>query len=213
MLKNNNKNMSLLRLIIFSGLCGFLIMFQAGCSLIQPPDSILEDKTLTYHPGKFVWHDLVTSDVATTKSFYGQLFNWTFEQRGRYTIVSLNDKRIGGILDIQPKTPERHAARWISSLSVPDVDQATSVVLANGGFIEGWNKFDSLYWSFITALTVGYGDLHPLKKSSKTLSVIVGLTGIMFTGIVVAVTVHTATLAFEKYVDLNIFLQAGKLFK
>ncbi|MCD4718592.1 MAG: potassium channel family protein [Desulfobacula sp.] len=81
------------------------------------------------------------------------------------------------------------------------------------GFIEGWNKFDSLYWSFITALTVGYGDLHPLKKSSKTLSVIVGLTGIMFTGIVVAVTVHTATLAFEKYVDLNIFLQAGKLFK
>ena len=81
------------------------------------------------------------------------------------------------------------------------------------GFIEGWNKFDSLYWSFITALTVGYGDIHPLKKSSKTLSVIVGLTGIMFTGIVVAVTVHTATLAFEKYVDLNIFLQAGKLFK
>ena len=133
MLKNNNKNMSLLRLIIFSGLCGLLIMFQAGCSLIQPPDSILEDKTLTYHPGKFVWHDLVTSDVATTKSFYGQLFNWTFEQRGRYTIVSLNDKQIGGILDIQPKTQERHAARWISSLSVSDVDQAASVVSANGG--------------------------------------------------------------------------------
>ena len=132
MLKIKNKNMSLLRLIIFSGLCGLLIMFQAGCSLLQPPD-ILKEKTLTYHPGKFVWHDLVTSDVATTKSFYGQLFSWTFEERGRYTIVSLHDKRIGGILDIQPVTPERHAARWISSLSVSDVDQATSIVLANGG--------------------------------------------------------------------------------
>ncbi len=134
MLKINNKNIPLLRLVIFPGLCGLLIMFQVGCSLIQPPD-VLEEKTLTYHPGKFVWHDLVTSDVATTKAFYGQLFNWTFEQRGRYTIVSLNDKRIGGILDIQPVTPERHAARWISSLSVSDVDQAVSVVLANGGKI------------------------------------------------------------------------------
>lgn len=124
--------MSFLRLIIFSGLCGLLIIFQAGCSLIQPPDN-LEEKTLTYHPGKFVWNELVTSDVATAKSYYGQLFNWTFEQRGRYTIVSLNDKRIGGILDIKPNTQDRNAARWISSLSVSDVDQATSVVLANGG--------------------------------------------------------------------------------
>ena len=77
MLKNNNKNMSLMRLIIFSGLCSFLIMFQAGCSLIQPPDSILEDKTLTYHPGKFVWHDLVTSDVGLGKTDGWQGFNRT----------------------------------------------------------------------------------------------------------------------------------------
>jgi len=132
MLKINDKNMSLLRLFIFSGLCFLLLLLQTGCSLIQPPD-ILEEKTLTHHPGKFIWHDLVTSDVATTKSFYGQLFSWTFEERGRYTIVSLHDKQIGGILDIQPVTPERHAARWISSLSVSDVDQAVSVVLANGG--------------------------------------------------------------------------------
>lgn len=72
------------------------------------------------------------------------------------------------------------------------------------GHIEGWNKFDSLYWSFITALTVGYGDIRPLKRSSKTLSVIIGLIGIMFTGIVVAVTVHTATIAFERHVGMNI---------
>ena len=65
------------------------------------------------------------------------------------------------------------------------------------GHIEGWNKFDSLYWSFITALTVGYGDIRPSKKSSKILSVIIGLTGIMLTGIIVAVTVHTATIALK----------------
>ncbi len=135
MLKTDNRKMSLLRLAIFAGFCGVVIMLQAGCSLIQRPDPILEENTQTHHPGKFVWHDLVTSDVATTKAFYGQLLNWTFEQRGRYTIVRLNDKNIGGILDIQPKSSERHAARWISFLSVADVDQATAVVLANGGII------------------------------------------------------------------------------
>ena len=71
------------------------------------------------------------------------------------------------------------------------------------GRIEGWNKFDSLYWSFITALTIGYGDIRPLKKRSKAISVIIGLTGIMLTGIVVAITVHTATMAFGRHVDVN----------
>ncbi len=76
------------------------------------------------------------------------------------------------------------------------------------GYIEGWNKFDSLYWSFITALTVGYGDIRPLKKRSKAISVIVGLTGIMLTGIVVAITVHAATMAFGRHVDVNTILQS-----
>jgi len=75
------------------------------------------------------------------------------------------------------------------------------------GRIEGWNKFDALYWSFITALTVGYGDIRPLKRRSKALSVGVGLIGIMFTGIIVAVTVHTATMAFERQVDINTILE------
>ena len=76
------------------------------------------------------------------------------------------------------------------------------------GRIEGWNKFDSLYWSFITALTIGYGDIRPLKKRSKALSVIIGLTGIMLTGIVVAITLHTATMAFGRHVDVNTILQS-----
>ena len=99
------------------------------------PDSIIEGKTHTYHSGKFIWHDLVTSDVAASKAFYGQLFNWTFEPHDRYTIVKLNGRRIGGILDVQPKASEFHAARWISSLSVTDVDLATKIILANGGTV------------------------------------------------------------------------------
>ena len=133
MLKMNNRNKSFLRLVIF---LGFVTLLQTGCSLIHRVDApVFEESTFTYSPGKFIWHDLVTSDVAEARDFYGQLLNWTFEQRGRYTIVKLNGKRIGGILDIQSKSLDRHVARWISSLSVPDVDQAASVVLSHGGKI------------------------------------------------------------------------------
>jgi predicted enzyme related to lactoylglutathione lyase len=135
MQKINNRSMFLLCRVIFWGFCGIIIILQAGCSSIHRAAPIFEEATHAYSPGKFVWHDLLTSDVATARAFYGQLLNWTFEQRGRYTIVKLNDKRIGGIIDIQPKSLEYHAARWIASLSVPDVDQAASVVLANGGKI------------------------------------------------------------------------------
>lgn len=68
-------------------------------------------------------------------------------------------------------------------------------------YIEKWKKFDGLYWSFITATTVGYGDIRPLKKISKTLSVFIALVGVMFTGIIIAVTLNTVDVTFKEYVD------------
>ena len=67
--------------------------------------------------------------------------------------------------------------------------------------IEKWNKFDGLYWSFITATTVGYGDIRPLKKVSKALSVLIAFVGLMLTGIMIAVSLNTANTAFERHVD------------
>jgi len=46
------------------------------------------------------------------------------------------------------------------------------------GRIESWTKFDALYWAFITALTVGYGDIRPKKKSSRILSTMIAIIGI-----------------------------------
>ena len=65
------------------------------------------------------------------------------------------------------------------------------------GRLEGWNRFDSLYWSFITAFTVGYGDIRPTLKPAKILSILIALLGILFTGLLVAMTVNAATIAFN----------------
>ena len=72
--------------------------------------------------------------------------------------------------------------------------------------IEGWDKFDSLYWSFITALTVGYGDIRPVQKSSKAISILIALIGIMFAGVIVSITVTTATEAYKRNVDIHAIL-------
>ncbi len=62
---------------------------------------------------------------------------------------------------------------------------------------ESWSRFDSLYWSFITATTVGYGDIRPLQKLSKTISILIALTGMIFTGIIVALAINAASISFS----------------
>jgi voltage-gated potassium channel len=62
---------------------------------------------------------------------------------------------------------------------------------------EGWSRFDSFYWAFITATTVGYGDIRPASKGSRLLAILIALLGLMFTGIVIAVAVQAATIALK----------------
>jgi len=67
--------------------------------------------------------------------------------------------------------------------------------------LEGWHKFEGLYWSLITATTVGYGDIRPVKKRSKILSALIAIIGILFTGIIVAAAVKTVSISIEKHID------------
>ncbi|MBL4827795.1 MAG: two pore domain potassium channel family protein [Spongiibacteraceae bacterium] len=92
---------------------------------------------------------------------------------------------------------------WAVYLIMPLLFLLCLVVIVLGqivGKIESWSQFDALYWSFITALTVGYGDIRPLKKRSKILSILVALFGIMLAGIFVAITVEAASAAFKRHI-------------
>jgi voltage-gated potassium channel len=62
---------------------------------------------------------------------------------------------------------------------------------------ESWTRFDALYWAFITATTVGYGDIRPMSRLSKALSVMIALVGMVFTGIMVALAVNAVTHAYD----------------
>ena len=58
------------------------------------------------------------------------------------------------------------------------------------GLIEGWRIDDALYFTFVTGLTIGYGDLTPRHVVSRLLAVVIGLAGIVLTGLVAAVSVE-----------------------
>lgn len=86
-------------------------------------------------------------------------------------------------------------------LAAPLLLALCAIVVALGlivGRIEGWSRFDAVYWASVTALTVGYGDFRPSKKRSKALAVAITVAGLMFSGILVAITVHSAFEALKR---------------
>ncbi len=86
----------------------------------------------------------------------------------------------------------------------------TMVVIVLGQVVrrlEGWDVYDALYWSMITATTVGYGDIRPTKRWSKLLSVMIAFIGLIFTGIVVSLAVYAASTSLSMHGD-NKLLEA-----
>jgi len=63
--------------------------------------------------------------------------------------------------------------------------------------LEGWPLADGLYFAFVTGLTVGYGDLVPKSGFARVLAMLLGVGGIILTGLVVAVAVEALRAALN----------------
>lgn len=58
------------------------------------------------------------------------------------------------------------------------------------GLLEGWTLADSVYFAFVTGLTIGYGDLVPKLLVSRVLAIVMGISGIVLTGLIAAIAVR-----------------------
>jgi voltage-gated potassium channel len=58
------------------------------------------------------------------------------------------------------------------------------------GFVEGWSVGDTVYFTFITGLTIGYGDLVPRHALTRALAIGIGFSGVFVMGLVAAIAVH-----------------------
>jgi predicted enzyme related to lactoylglutathione lyase len=119
------------------GLCCVLVTVEAA-ERYWPP--IVDPATNQYTPGRWVWADLVTSDVAQAADFYGKVFGWTFETYGgeddreTYTLVLAEGLPIGGmVFDARAQKDTTPSARWIGLVSVDDPKVAADRVKSSGG--------------------------------------------------------------------------------
>ena len=65
-------------------------------------------------------------------------------------------------------------------------------------FVEKIPFGDALYFSFVTGLTIGYGEIVAKTVLGRVVALLIGLIGIIFTGMVVAIAVRAVQKSFEK---------------
>lgn len=61
------------------------------------------------------------------------------------------------------------------------------------GLIEGWSVHESIYFAFVSGLTIGYGDLAPRSLLTRALAICIGLCGVLLTALVAAIAVKALT--------------------
>jgi len=86
--------------------------------------------------GRFVWHDLMTTDLEKSREFYGELFGWKVHEvdmgpTGTYRMIRAGEEDIGGMvpLDAAQNVP----SHWLAYAHVEDVDAACQRATGGGG--------------------------------------------------------------------------------
>jgi hypothetical protein len=65
------------------------------------------------------------------------------------------------------------------------------------GLREGWSLHESIYFAFVTCLTIGYGDLAPRTPLTRALAIVIGACGLLLTALVAAIAVKALTGATD----------------
>jgi hypothetical protein len=65
------------------------------------------------------------------------------------------------------------------------------------GLIEGWSVQESIYFSLISGLTIGYGDFVPHTLLARALAILIGVCGVLVTALVAAIAVKALTAALS----------------
>jgi Ion channel len=92
------------------------------------------------------------------------------------------------------------AAGLLTGLRVvwPILSVLLGLIIALGlvvGLIEGWSVHESIYFAFVSGLTIGYGDLAPKSLLTRVLAILIGVCGVLLTALVAAIAVKALTAA------------------
>ena len=81
--------------------------------------------------GRFVWHELMTTDMEAAKAFYQKVVGWGTQKFGgsspltpaEYTMWTAGQQAVGGVMLLPEEAKAMGAPpHWMAYVSVPDVD-------------------------------------------------------------------------------------------
>ena len=67
------------------------------------------------------------------------------------------------------------------------------------GLLEGWSVGDAVYFTFVTGLTIGYGDIVPRQALGRALAIGIGVAGIFLTGLIAGIAVYAMRAALADH--------------
>ena len=121
--------------LLVAAFFGAMVAVAAAAAPLRLP-SIVEPASREQHPGKVVFQELVTPDIAAAERFYGGLFGWTFRELQadglKYSEARLDGRPVAGLVQKDlPKGKDRTPI-WLTFVSVTDLNGALKVALENG---------------------------------------------------------------------------------
>jgi predicted enzyme related to lactoylglutathione lyase len=91
----------------------------------------------SYATGVPCWVDLISTDPAAARSFYGSLFGWDYdvgsEETGRYAMALLRGKVVAGV--VGQAVPAGMPTAWTTYLAADDADATVQRAIANGATV------------------------------------------------------------------------------
>jgi predicted enzyme related to lactoylglutathione lyase len=92
------------------------------------------------YKGKFVWYELMTSDIAAATRFYSDVVGWSAKDAGMsgmsYSLFSAGDIQVAGVMAI-PDAARQGGMRpaWFGYIAVDDVDKSAEALKKAGGTV------------------------------------------------------------------------------
>lgn len=89
---------------------------------------------------RFVWYELMTTDTAAAKLFYGSVVGWGTRDASQpnmaYTFFTVGERPVGGLMDLPEQARKMGTpSGWMGYISVGDVDAAAAKVTSLGGTV------------------------------------------------------------------------------
>jgi len=98
--------------------------------------AIVEPASGEHHPGKVIFHELVTPDIGAAKQFYGRLLGWTFRDIAAegtvYAEASLAARPVAGLVQRPLPPGQQHQPAWLGFFAVEDIDAVVKIALQRG---------------------------------------------------------------------------------